>query len=640
MTFPVRVRILAGFAAALLFLLVARLWVLQLTQWTKYAAQAVGNKTDIVRRPAPRGIAYDREGRVLAENRPVYSVCIVGSAFPNKTAEVERIIPRLAGYMGTSTVELRAALEDCKRRNSLEAVELPKIGADVPLKTVAQIEEHQLDLPGVEIHDNFARYYPNGSLAGHVLGYARAITAEQFIKVKDMLYPEQPRPDDDTRPRLPDPVYARDSLYGQAGIEAMCELDTSLDVQLPVLQGRRGREEHEVDAAGHEVRLVEKRDPAPGASVILTLDARLQKVAEDALAAAAGDKRTGAAVMLDVNTGEVLVLASYPSVDPNKWVKGISGDEWKTIRDDPRKPMLDKAIAGGYPPGSIYKMISSCAALETTRMTTQTSFTCTGGLHAGSAHQRFGCWKPNGHGTVDYFAGLAGSCDVYFYNLCLEAGLTSDALADYSRRFGLGEPTKIGLQGEIDGLVPDQRWKLDARRGSWHQGDTLHMVIGQGDLVVSPLQMAAVTAAVANGGTLVHPHLVKKLIWPPSWDQPPREISPGTTRSVNVKPETLAIVRQAMRQAVTSHDGTGKALAKLGIPVAGKTGSAEHYPGKPPHAWFCCFAPYDKPQYAVTIFVSEGGHGGSVAAPIAGKILAAAFGLTEGPFGKEEITSD
>ncbi len=640
MTFLVRIKILGGFAAALLLMLVARLWVLQLTQWPGYARQAVGNKTAIVRHSAPRGLIFDREGRVLAENRPVYSVCVVGSDLPPKSADLEKMLPRLAGYMGVSTAALRTAITECKKRNVLEAVPLPKIGDDVPFSAMAQIEEHRLELPGIVIHDNFARYYPCGTLAGHALGYARPVTALQYEKVKDLDYPQPEQDAADPRPRLPDPVYARDSVYGQQGVEALCELDRSSDPPLPMLQGYRGRDEYEVDATGRELRVVESRSAAQGASVYLSLDARLQKVAEDALASAAGDSRTAAAVMLDVHTGEVLVLASYPSIDPNKWVHGFSSEEWASLNNDPRRPMMNKAVAGGYPPGSIFKMISSCAALETTRATTATSFTCTGAIHEGRAHQRFGCWKPQGHGTVDFLGGLAESCDVFFYELCLEDGLTSDAIADYARRFGLGESTKLGLAGEIDGVVPDQRWKLDARHEPWRLGDTLHMVIGQGDVVVSPLQMAVVTAAVANGGTLVHPHLVKKVAWPQSWGVQPTLTDAAPARKVAVKAETLEIVRRAMRQAVIGRGGTAAALARLGIPAAGKTGSAETVPGKPPHAWFCCFAPYDDPQYAVTVFVSEGGHGGTVAAPVAGKILAAAFNLNEGAFAQEAVNSD
>jgi len=629
-TFAIRLRVMSWLIAATFLVLVGRLWMLQLTNWTEYAQQAVGNRTEKVFQPAPRGLILDSNGVILAENHPVWNVNIVPCEFPEDQAEAERIITQLAGILGVSTARIREEIGRIKSQTTVQAVPLKEIGEDVSREVVAAIEGRQIEMPGVVIEQQARRHYPRGSLAAHVLGYARAITDEQYPQVKHLTYPRSPRLPQSAPPVTEERIYTPHSIFGQDGVEATYEVYQHASPAVPVLQGRRGYRLYEVDATLNPIGLLAQRDPVPGASVYLTIDVRLQKIAEEALEQTlAGSRRTGAVVMLDTRTGEVLVLASKPSFNPNAWVRGFSEPEWQRLSNDPRTPFLNKAIAGEYPPGSIFKMMSAAAALEAKQLDTSRRFHCAGIIHEGRDHQPFRCWKHKGHGYMNFWQGIAQSCDVYFYELVRspEVGLDSDTIADYARRFGLGSPTGIDLPGEKEGAVRDRRWKREVRREPWTTGNTLHMVIGQGFLTVTPMQMAVVTAAIANGGKLLRPRVVRKIIWPKwlGWDS--QLCNEPQSRKVNVSPDILEKVRRGMRLAVTSANGTAQIMQGLGKPVAGKTGSAEHRPDKPTHAWFTCFAPFDNPRYAVVVFVSEGGSGGVTAAPIARRLLAAAFGI-------------
>ncbi len=626
---------MACLIAVAFLVLLGRLWMLQLTNWTKYAQQAVGNRTQKAFQPAPRGLIFDRNGTILAENSPVWNVNIVPCDFPTDRAEADRIISQLASILGVSTSQIREQIEQIKSQSTVDAVALKDIGEDVPLAVVAPIESRQLEMPGVVIDQQVQRHYPYGSLAAHALGYARAITAEQYAQVKDLTYPRATglaQSSLTATVAAKEPIYTPNSIFGQDGVEATYDVYQHTSPAIPMLQGRRGYRLYEVDVSGNPIGLLDQREPVPGASVYLTIDARLQKIAEEALEQTiASSRRSGAVVMLDVRSGEVLVLASKPSFDPNVWVKGFSEKEWRRLSKDPRYPLLNKAIAGEYPPGSIFKIISAAAALEETNIDVSRSFRCTGVIHEGRDHQPFRCWKKEpGHGYMNFYQGIAQSCDVYFYELVRKAGLSSDIIADYARRFGLGSPSGIDLPGERSGAVRDEDWKSEVLREPWLLGNTLHMVIGQGYLTVTPLQMAVVTAAIANGGKLVTPRVVRKIAWPDWLGWGTQLYNESQSRKVKISADTLEKVRRGMRLAVTSPKGTARIMQGLGIPVAAKTGSAQHFPGKPTHAWFTCFAPADNPRYAVIVFVAEGGYGGTVAGPIAHRLLAAAFGIVPG----------
>ncbi len=623
-----RIRVLLIGTGVVLMALAVRLGMLQLTSWGETASRlAAEQRTQVVWTPAPRGLIRDRNGYVLAQNRSQWNVEVLPADYPRKDpAAAERIVRELTAILQVPMPQVRAALKAALSQQALDAVPLEDIGEDVSLEVVARIEARRLELPGIRIGTEVRRLYPQGRLAAHVLGSIRSISASQYEHLRDVTYPEVD-PSQVPPPPVEDEVYAPDSIVGQSGVERLLEHVTDAEGRvIPLLQGRRGYRLYEVNAKPEPIWIISQRKPVPGASVYLTLDSKLQKTAEDALDEAVRARgEVGAAVALDVNTGEVLAMASRPSYDPNQWVRGFTPSEWQALQNDPRHPLINHAIGGCYPPGSLFKMISSCAGFSTTDLSTSDSYTCTGVIHEGRDHTPFRCWKR--HGTVDFYEGLAESCDVYFYSLVRNKGLSIDALADYARRFGLGSLTGLGLAGERPGFVPDRRWKQTVLQEPWLTGNTLHFVIGQGYLTVTPLQMACVTAAVANGGILPQPWLVKKIVWPDWSGWGTQEISPPRGRKVEVAPAVLANVRRGMRLAVESPRGTANVMQGLGVPVAGKTGSAEHQPGHPPHAWFVCYAPSDQPRDAICVFVAEGGHGGTVAAPVARKILAAALGL-------------
>jgi penicillin-binding protein 2 len=630
--FDLRLRIFGFFVSALLALLTVRLWMLQLTRWVDFTGQALANRTSIVSSPAPRGLIFDRNGRVLAENRPSWGITITPANLPEDDAEREQVVTRLASVLrdrGVSTTQVRAAIDEIRAQRHVRPMDLGRFADDLPLEIVAQVEEQRLDLPGVNISERFKRFYPHRELAAHVLGYARPISAEQYERWKHLQYPQPEgapeEPGLGVEPWRDDPVYSQDSIFGQSGIEAAAELDTSVDPPVPILQGRRGMRVWEVDVLNRPQRLIrEERVAQEGAGVYLTIDLDLQQVAEEALTKAVGATRTGAVVLLDVHTGEVYAMASKPSIDPNLWVKGFSSEEYRRLLDDPRNPFYNKAVQGTYPPGSIFKMISATAALETTDVTPTTSYACHGEIYVGAGRQRFGCWKNHG-GYLNMWQGIAQSCDVYFYETVRKGGLTSDALAHYARLFGLGERTGIGLPDEAEGLVPDREWKADARNEDWYTGDTLQMVMGQSFLRVTPLQMAVATATVANGGSVIRPRVVRKIQWPEYLRRAPTLFPPEVRRRLPVAPETLAVVREGMRRAVTDTNGTAHWIARSGLPLAGKTGSAQTFPNRPTHAWFVCYGPYDNPRFACAVLVTEGGHGSEAAGPVALAVMAEAL---------------
>jgi penicillin-binding protein 2 len=628
-----RLHIFAGLMLLCLLTLVGRLWMLQLANWGVYAQAAAGNRTSVSYSPAPRGLILDTRGRILAENRPVWRVSIVPLKFPRDETQRERVIGKLAGILQQPMPLLRERIKEASARRGEDAVPLQDVGHDVPFEVVANILEQSLEMPGVTITETSVRNYPQGPLAGHLLGYARAISESEYEKVKQLQYPRLGEESTGSNLPLPverrDPLYSRDSTYGQAGVEKQYEIGLHLSPPLPILSGRRGRTVYEVDATLNRVRLIEHRPATVGASVYLTLDAELQRIMEQSLAAAIAGKRnrTATGVVLEARTGAVLALASLPNYDPNDWVKKLKPEVWRRLSSDPRHPLLNKAVAGLYPPASTFKIISTAAAMETGKGSARKTYVCTGAIHEGP--QRFKCWKLNGHGGLDFPGAMAQSCDVYFYELVRKANLTADEIAQYARLFGFGEQTGIDLPEEahVNTLVPTPAWKMDLKRERWWTGDSLNTIIGQGAITSTPLQVALAFAAVANGGDLLQPHVVRKIVWPSHMKLPPTVVEPRIRRHIELKPETWKVIRDGLRLAVAGEHGTGRVVADLPVRVAGKTGSAQHITDRPTHAWFICYAPESDPKYVVAVFVSEGGHGGATAAPIARRLLVHLFNL-------------
>lgn len=558
-------------AVALAFVLLAgRAAQLQIGQHGRFRELAEGNRVRILFQPAPRGLVYDRRGEVLADNSLSFQLSVF-----DDWLESEHVRELMQKYLGIS----RAELGKLRQRPAHGFVTLRRHAA---FQTVVKIRENP-SMQFVFVTATPRRAYPQGRLASHVLGYIGEIDDKALEARRDQDY------------RLGD-------FVGKLGIEASME---------SWLRGRRGGEQVEVDAEGHVVRVLGRRRPLPGNDVHLTLDGELQRVAELLLA-----PYVGAVVVLGVEEGDVLALASSPGFQPQVLVPPTAQEDWNRILADPRKPLHNRAMAGLYPPGSTFKLITSLAALQSDKVEVPGAF-CPGFYQIGS--RRFRCWKRAGHGRVDLLKGLAESCDVLYYQLGLSVG--ADHLHRLSDAFGLGRRTGVDLLNEAEGTLPSPEWKEKQRGERWYPGDTANFSIGQGYVQTTPVQMAMLTAAFASGGRLVRPRLVGKVV-SPSGQVVHRPLP--RARHLDVSPEHLRQIREGMRAVVTI--GTGK-LAAAQIPVAGKTGTSEDPPRKNPHAWFVGYAPHPSAKIALAVVIEEGGSGGEVAAPIARELFVTAHKL-------------
>lgn len=603
-TATIRKRVYAGTAVLTLafFALLSRLWYLQVVQGAAFFAQAQRNRIAKVPLPAPRGLILDRNGAVLATSKAQHSVSIVRGTLPSPVREPDeraRILGTLAFLLGTTRTDLENQLEEAERRGARPYDPVP-VAEGVDLRTITLIEENQARLgSSVLVTNDLKRLYPFGQLAAHVLGYTGIVTDEDLERAESDSKARQLKFDD---------------IIGKSGLER--EYDA-------LLAGKRGSEEWEVDARNRPVRPRGRIRELPGATLHLTLSAKLQQAAEDALAKA---RNNGAIAVVDPRNGEVLALASRPTFNPNIWSlprKQFQKEYLKLIKS-PGHPLLNRPVVSRFPPGSTFKMVSAAAGLQKGAVTPNWSVTCNGGMRMG---RWFGCWQTHG-GGVDLFDAFAGSCDVYFYQLSLRLGNPESTgpayLASVARQFGLGSPTGIDLPSDARGLIPDPEWRKRVNRrhpdlAHWYPGNTLNMSIGQGDVLATPLQMALVTAAVANNGTLWTPHLLKDATLPGGRVT----INKPKGRSVGIDPRYLAMIRQGMRDVVTR--GTGRSCAMPNVEIAGKTGSAEDVHNALPHAWWVCFAPYKNPTVAIAVMVENSGHGSENAAPIAKAVLNAAF---------------
>ena len=581
--------------------LVLRLYFLQVISGKSFVSQAQSNRLRPVEVPAPRGLITDRNGVVLATSRPIHSVALVPGLLPSARKQKDeraRVIQTLAKLLQIDATTIEPQIADAlKKQGRYDAV---PIKSDVDLATIARIKENRAALgAGVLITDDLRRVYPQGSLAGHLMGYSGIVNERDLARAK----------------AAGTPLGAFDRV-GKSGIEREYN---------DVLHGEHGAQVFEVDASN---RPVGERAPiaaTPGETLQLTLDARLQRAAELALARA---KNNGAVAAIDPRNGEILALASRPTFDPNifELPRAQFSAAYRKLLATPGHPLLDRAVNSRFPPGSTFKMISAAAGLQKGVIDRNWTVTCNGGITLG---RHFGCWKVHGSG-VNLDRAIAESCDVYFYEMALRLGNPQNSgptyLAQTARKFGLGSDSGIDLPSDEAGLVPDPAWlkKVNAKHpayAQWMPGNTLNMSIGQGDVLATPLQMALATGAVANGGTLWKPHLLRA-----------HQGANGKTQmfapvghSVGISPQNLELIRQALRRTVTR--GTGKASALPNVAVAGKTGSAEDANNVLPHSWWVCFAPYDKPTIAIAVLIENSGHGSENALPVARDILQARFPL-------------
>lgn len=572
--FEKRIKIAGFVVMAVFILLVTRVWFLQIINGEKYRNISENNRLRIIKTPAPRGIIFDRNNTPLVKNIPVFSV----SVNPENIDMINRA--DLAEALGITVDEINSKF-DKKDNSSFVPIKLKQ---GLGFIEVAKIEARKSDFPGLFVETEIGREYMFGKTGGHVIGYLGKITPEQ---IKD--------------PSLKN--FPPDALIGQWGIEALYDAE---------LRGTPGERIIEVDAIGRELRLVQQRQAVKGQDITLSIDINIQHAVEESFGA-----KAGALIAVKPQTGEVLALESLPSFDPNLFASGVISDDWKALIEDKKKPMLNRALQSQYPPGSTFKIITAIAGLEEKVITPDTKVNCTGGLSYGK--WTFGCWKKGGHGTVSLHKALVESCDVYFYEVGKRLGI--DKIHHYSTALGLGAPTGVSLYPirERSGLIPSTIWKKEKRKQPWYLGETYNASIGQGYVTVTPVQMAVMLAAVLNGGHVNAPTFIK-------------DAAPKTKKSFAISEETRRLVIDALAGVVNEAGGTARSAQSSIVIAGGKTGTAQVVSkGKEAggkfndHAWFVAFAPVEKPEIAMTVFVEHGGHGGATAAPIAKKAIEAYF---------------
>jgi len=576
----------------LFFILVARLWYLQIIRGKEFRQLSESNRTRVQDILPPRGLITDRYGEILVDNYPSFELAVVREDVP----DLDDLVTRLCSLIGLSWAEVHDGLQEVLKEPSFKP---GVIISNMNWDQLSILETHRYELPGVVIQVKPRRRYLQERLAPHVIGYLGEISPEQLTQTEYGLN----RPGD---------------LIGQCGVEQVWERH---------LHGRRGRRMVEIDASGRVLRVIKQVPPFPGKNLRLTLDARLQRAAQAALGQTAG-----AVVALDPNNGEILAMASTPTFNQNEFVKGISGERWRQLVSDPLHPLENRAISGQYPPGSIYKIVVAAAGLAEGVITPETTITCTGGYPFGN--RTFRCWKKGGHGSVRLHRAIVESCDVYFYEVGRRLGV--DRLAKYAKMFGLGERTGLGLVNEKPGLIPTSDWKKKRFGEPWYEGETISVAIGQGFNLVTPLQMAQVMAVAANGGVIHRPHLVKNITDP--YGRIIKTVEPEVIHRLDLPVGLFKALQEALIGVVNQPGGTGRRAKLEGITVGGKTGTAQVIGQKGPdqtlektpykyrdHAWFVACAPMDRPQIAVAVLAEHSGHGGSVAAPIAKQVLEAFF---------------
>lgn len=575
----------------LLFVIVGRLYYLQVYQADRYKTLADENRISTRLLIPPRGVIYDRNQVQIATNKQNFQALIVAE----QTTNVQETLDAFKKIMPLNEIEEERIKKDLKRNRSFVPI---KIKDNLTWEEISKIQLNAPDLPGVVIDEGLSRYYPYGEKMAHVLGYVSSVS-EKDIK-------------DD--PLLEVPGFK----IGKSGIEKLFERD---------LRGQGGNLKLEVNAFGRIMKEIERIDGISGKRIDLTIDSRLQEIAFDSFG-----EESGAAILLDVNNGEILAFASAPSFDPNILTQGLNNQDWNDLTMNEKKPLSNKAISGMYSPGSTFKMLVALAGLESGAIRPETRFFCAGKMFLGN--HPFHCWKKEGHGYLSVVDALQHSCDIFFYETAQKVGI--DKIAEMSRRFGLGSKIDIGLENEKEGLIPDREWKLKRFGENWQQGETVITGIGQGYLLTTPIQLVTMMARLVNGGYEVKPTFTKVS------DEQQHKI-----KKINVSAEHLNLIKEGMFAVVNKPGGTAlrSQFDYNGQKMGGKTGSVQvrrislkerqtrvlkqnELPWKfRDHAMFIGYAPHDNPKYAVVVLVEHGGGGSSVAAPIASRILRAAVEL-------------
>ena len=589
-----RKRVLGAGVVMVFFIaiILLRLWFLQIHKGEEYVSKAENNRVRIREVAAPRGDILDRNGKELVTNQPSFNVVLVRE----DSNDIDGLLKRLSLVLKEDVSVLWERIRDAESKQKHIPVRLKE---NLSWDTLAYLETHNKDFPGIRIEVFPSRFYHYGDMAAHIIGYLGEISKQDLEEATSE-------------------SYRGGDLVGKMGLERLREKE---------LHGEKGSDSSEVNARGFEQQLLTHVEPSPGNDVRLTLDADLQLVAEEAMDV---DARSGAVVAMEVKTGRLLVLASTPRLHLADFEGGISQKNWDALRDNPKHPLINKVLQAMYPPGSTYKMVTALAGLSRGIVTKDTTFFCPG--HISYGNRRYNCWKKGGHGTVDLKRAISESCDVYFYNVGMRVGV--DVLAEYANKLGLGRKTNVELEYEKSGLIPTKEWKKKKYGVKWQDGETLSLAIGQGFNLVTPIQLCQMTATIANGGKRYLPQLVESVT----------DADGKVLESLTPKLESelqgdekkyLALIREGMTEVVQGARGTARSVRIEGINVGGKTGTAqvvrleqykhlqeEDIPYKyRDHAWFTCFAPVEDPEIAVTVLVEHGLHGGSGAGPVAKAVL-------------------
>jgi penicillin-binding protein 2 len=629
----IRIAILGFVAIALFAVLFFRLWALQVISGERYLEEARNNQVRTFRVSAPRGTITDRDGSLLVTNVPGTLVQLWPAAVLElPEARRRALLRRLGRLLNLRPREISAAV----RRGKADPLTPVTLRVSVREEKAKFLLEHQARFPGVQVVPTHLRRYEHRGLAAHVLGYVAEISPEQLAERKDE-------------------GYAAGDRIGQTGIEATFDR---------YLRGSPGVGEVRVDALG---RVISEREfqqfPEPGLSVRLTLDSELQRAAEEALrfgirlAQDNGEwaANGGAIVAMDPRTGEVLALASNPAFDPSIYVGRVEPKELRRLADpSANHPTLNRAIAGLYPPGSTFKPITALAALEEGFLSPTELIQCSPFIRIGEDRQLFRNWDPYRNEPMELTTAIANSCDTYFYEVALRAYERPDSpIQRWARRFGFGAPRGVGIGPEGSGLIPTPEWRRRTFEGIdriWTSGDSVQLGIGQGDVLVTPLQMAVFYSLIANGGKLVQPTLVQQVERPATEGEaavPVRQFKPPAPRDLGLDPAALRFIQEGLYDATHAPYGTSTSVfGDFPRPIAGKTGTAEKYVeigswnGLRDQSWWCGFGPYGDPELVVCAVVENGGHGGEAAAPAALKVFEKHFGVEPGAYVSGPVESD
>nr|WP_224746763.1 penicillin-binding protein 2 [Pelovirga terrestris] len=585
-------------AAVLVFLLLLlRLWYLQVISYEDLFERSVRNRTRMLITEAPRGPIYDRHGVLLVDNRPAFQISVMRQDIVQR----DELFERLSGLLHVNVELLEMRWQEGRRLPVYRPVPLL---LDVDRELVERVQENSIDLPGVLIEVRPIRDYPEPDAVAHVIGYLGEITEKELRATR-----------------------AGESRGGD--LVGKVALERAYDDSL---RGNKGQQLIEVDVQGRLLRMLRAEAPAPGKKIHLTVDLELQKAAVTAFG-----ERAGAAVVLNIHTGEVLAMVSLPTYNPAMFARGINPGEWRDLLGNRRNPLQNKAITGLYPPASTFKMIVALAALREGIATPDRVIQCDGDLVVGDS--RFRCWKRTGHGPTDLKKALRESCDVWFYQVGLELGI--DKLAAAAKEFGLGSSLGFSLPGERAGTMPTREWKRLQMNEPWYAGETVIAAIGQGYVLTTPLQLAVMTAALANGGKVLKPQIISRI---EDWNnQNTHLFEPELIHQLDYSAAHVQAINEGMVAVVNEPRGTGRHAELEDVMVAGKTGTSqvvrrlsdeeedlltgdEHIPyHRRSHGLFVAYAPAENPEIAVAVVVEHGQSGGGVAAPIAREIISRYF---------------